>query len=457
MTDDKCPSFAFPAVSRKKITAAFDGGLLTSNSGVMLLAPIERRMGLARKIAALIADRRNPALITHTAEDIFRARIFAIACGYPDGNDLDWLRYDPGFMLACGRPPASGEPLCSQPTISRWENAPTLRDIIRLTYLLVDIYCGSYSRQPKAVTFDIDDTVDVVHGRQRMAIYTDRASPCHGHHDEYCFLPIHIYETATGKPVTMILRPGKTPSGKEARAWLRRLVRRIRTHWPKTRITIRGDSYYGRPEVMEFCENNGVDYFLGVSGNTILDALVEDNADDIRVRRLDNAEGAESTLRGYAETQYQAKSWKKARRVCARIEATPKGLDIRYVASSRTDGSAEYVYEVFYCARGQAENLIKLHKSQLASDRTSCRSPLANQFRLILHTAAYWLLLELRDAIPATHRLKTGEFTTLRLWLIKISSRISETASRIRISLASACPDAELFRFLAASLTSASP
>ena len=353
-------------------------------------------------------------------------------------------------MLACGRLPASGEPLCSQPTVSRWENAPTLRDIIRLTYLLVDIYCGSYSRPPRSVTFDIDDTVDVVHGRQRMSTYN-------GHHDEYCFQPIHIYETATGRPVTMILRPGKTPSGKEARAWLRRLVRRIRSHWPKTRIAIRGDGHYGRPEVMDFCENNGVDYFLGVSGNAVLDALVEEKADDIRVRRLEGAEGAESTLRGYAETQYQARSWKKARRVCARIEATPKGLDIRYVATSRTDGSAEYVYEVFYCARGQAENLIKLHKSQLASDRTSCRSPRANQFRLILHTAAYWLLLKLREAIPAKHPLKTGEFTTLRLWLIKIASRISETASRVRISLASACPDADLFRSLAASLTSASP
>jgi hypothetical protein len=450
MTDDKCPSFSFPAVSRKKISAAFDGGLLTSNSGVMLLAPVDRRMELAKKIAALLVDRRNPLLITHTAEDILRARIFAIACGYPDGNDLDWLRYDPGFMLACGRLPVSGEPLCSQSTISRWENAPTLRDIIRLTYLLVDIYCGSYSKQPKAVTFDMDDTVDVVHGRQRMSTYN-------GHHDEYCFLPIHIYETATGRPVTMILRPGKTPSGKEARAWLRRLVRRIRSHWPKTRITIRGDSHYGRPEVMDFCENNGVDYFLGVSGNAVLDALVEDKADDIRVRRLEGAEGVESILRGYAETQYRARSWKKTRRVCARIEATPKGLDIRYVATSRTDGSAEYVYEVFYCARGQAENLIKLHKSQLASDRTSCRSPLANQFRLILHTAAYWLLLGLREAIPAKHRLKTGEFTTLRLWLIKIASRIVETASRVRISLASACPDADLFRALAASLMSVSP
>lgn len=450
MTDDKCPSFSFPAVSRKKITAAFDGGLLTSNSGVMLLAPVERRMELARKIAALIADRRNPALVTHTAEDIFRVRIFAIACGYPDGNDMDWLRYDPGFMLACGRLPVSGEPLCSQPTVSRWENAPTLRDVIRLTYLLVDIYCDSYSRPPKVVTFDIDDTVDVVHGRQRMSMFN-------AHHDEYCFLPIHVYETATGRPVTMILRPGKTPSGKEARAWLRRLVRRIRMRWPKTRITIRGDSHYGRPEVMEFCETNGVDYFLGVSGNAVLDALVEDKADDIRVRRLEGAEGVESVLRGYAETQYRAKSWKKARRVCARIEATPKGLDIRYVATTRTDGSAEYVYEVFYCARGQAENLIKLHKSQLASDRTSCRSPRANQFRLVLHTAAYWLLLKLREAIPATHRLKTGEFTTLRLWLIKIASRISETASRVRISLASACPDADLFRMLAAGLASGSP
>jgi hypothetical protein len=446
MSDDRELPFIFPAVSRKKITAAFDGGRLTSDSGVMLLSLAERRMGLAARLASLIHDPRNPGDVTHTVADILRARVLAIACGYEDGADLDWLRRDPGFKLACGRLPDSGKDLCSQPTVSRWENAPTLKEIIRLTYLLADLYCESFPTPPKSVTFDIDDTVDVVHGRQQMCLFN-------AHHDEYCFQPIHIYDVATGRPVAMILRPGKTPSGKEIRGWLRRLLRRIRQHWPKTRVTIRGDSHYGRREVMDFCETNGLDYVFGLSGNRVLAAQVEEKADDIRTRR---ATGSEPVLRGYAETQYQAKSWTKARRVCARIEASPEGLDIRYVVTNR-DGSAEYVYESSYCARGQAENLIKLHKSQLASDRTSCRSPLANQFRLILHTAAYWLLLKVREAIPAKSSLKTAEFATLRLRLIKIAGRIVETASRVRVALASACPDAELFRLIAVALVPASP
>jgi len=157
-------------------------------------------------------------------------------------------------------------------------------------------------------------------------------------------------------------------------------------------------------------------------------------------------------LRGYAQTNYATKSWKVGRRVCARIEATELGLDIRYVVTNIATGSAEHIYDTLYCARGQMENLIKLHKSQLASDRTSCRAPLANQMRLILHTAAYWLMLELRDAIRKTHPLAVAEFVTLREKLLKIGARIIETASRIKLALATACPQAGLFRYLAGAL-----
>src|SRR5271165_2080645 len=159
--------FHFPAVGRKKVTAAFDGGRITSDGGVMLLAAAERRLGVADRLAALIADPRNPLLVTHSVADILRARILAIACGYEDADDLDRLRTDPGFKLACGRLPDSGRDLCSQPTMSRWENAPTLREIICLTYALVDIWCRSYQKPPLSVVLDIDDTVDVVLGHQQ--------------------------------------------------------------------------------------------------------------------------------------------------------------------------------------------------------------------------------------------------------------------------------------------------
>jgi hypothetical protein len=297
------------------------------------------------------------------------------------------------------------------------------------------------------VTLDIDDTLDVVHGRQQLSLFN-------AHYDERCFLPIHVYDTATSRPVAVLLRPGKTPSGPQVRGHLRRLLRRIRRHWPRTHITLRGDGHYGRPEVMAFCEAEGIDYVFGLPTNTVLRAAVEDAADDVRVRR---AEENAPVLRRYAETRYAAKSWSRERRVVARVEATTLGLDIRFAVTSFARGSAEWVYDGLYCARGQAENLVKLHKTQLASDRTSCRSPLANQVRLVLHTAAYWLLLALRDRIPRPHELAGAEFATLRLHLLKVAGRVIETASRVRIAFAAACPHAVLFRGLARSFHPAGP
>jgi hypothetical protein len=228
-------------------------------------------------------------------------------------------------------------------------------------------------------------------------------------------------------------------------AHLRRLVRRIRRHWPNTVITIRGDSHYGRREAMDWCEENAVQYVFGLSKNETLDALVFAKADEVRTRR---AIGNLDAVRDFTETRYAAKSWSHPRRVVARIEATRKGLDIRYVVTSIARCDAASLYSGIYCARGQAENLIKRHKSQLASDRTSCRSPLANQMRLILHTAAYWLMRSMHDAIPRPHSLAKSEFSTLRLRLLKVAVRIRETATRIRLAFATNCPDAALFRGL---------
>ena len=452
MFDDTFLPFSFPAVARKKVTAAFDGGRLTSDGGVMLVAAAERRLRIADRLAGLITDRRNPLLITHRVADILRARMLAIACGYEDADDLDYLRTDPGFKLACGRLPDSGNDLCSQPTMSRWENMPSRREVIRLSYAMVDLYCASYPRPPRAVTLDIDDTVDVVHGYQQLSLFN-------AHYDERCFQPIHVYDTATSRPVAFLLRPGKTPSGVEIRSHLRRLIRRIRQHWPHTRITIRGDSHYGRPEVMAWCEAHDINYILGLAGNKLVRRLFDAAADDVCVRRAEAPKGSvmELAVRRFAEAHYGAKSWGCTRRVAARIEASTMGLDIRYVVTNLKAGSAEWLYDTLYCARGQAENLIKLHKSQLASDRTSCRSPLANQFRLILHTAAYWLMLTVRDAIPQAAKLAGCEFTTLRMRLIKIAARITETATRVRIAFATACPEAALFRTIAYSVQIAGP
>jgi len=441
-TDDTLLPFSLPSICQKKVTAAFDGGRISSDGGVLLLAGVDKRLGLIDTLAGIIPDHRDQGLITHTMSDILRARIFAIACGYADADDLDDLRKDPAFKLACGRLPESGNDLHSQPTMSRWENAPDRRTLIRMARAMVDLWCKSHPRPPKAITLDIDDTSDTVHGHQQLSLFN-------AHYDEQCFLPIHVYDAATGHCVVTILRPGKTPDGKEVRAHLRRLIRRIRLHWPHTVITIRGDGHYGRREAMAWCENNGIQYVFGLSKNETLDALVYAKADEVRTRR---AKGKLDMLRDYTETRYAAKSWPHPRRVVARFEATLKGFDARYVVTNIAHCGAQWLYDSLYCARGQAENLIKRHKSQLASDRTSCRSPLANQMRLILHTAAYWLMLAVRHAIPRPQPLASGEFSTIRLRLLKIAVRIKETASRVRLAFASNCPDAALFHGLVGTL-----
>jgi Transposase DDE domain group 1 len=441
---DSVPGFDFPAVARKKVTAAFDGGRITSDGGVLLLAQAEREMRICARLAACIADRRDQSRVVHALPDILRARVLAIACGYEDADDLDALRNDAGFRLALGKLPRSGPGLVSQPTMSRWENAPTTRELARMMKAMIAIYCASYPTPPEAVTLDIDDTCDVVHGYQQLSFWN-------GHYGERCFLPIHVYDTATGRPVAMLLRTGKTPTGAEAAGHIRRLVRQIRCHWPTTRITIRGDGHYARPEVMDWCEAGGVDYILGLPTNAVLraDPVIVTATDACATKRAINQY---PVLRNYAETRYGAKSWACQRRVVARIEASTLGMDIRYVVTSLAAGSAENIYDTLYCARGRAENLIKLHKSQLASDRTSCRSANANQLRLILHTAAFWLMWRIQQEIPKTSALAAAEFATLRLRLLKVAARIIESATRIRIAFASACPEAALFRAIASAL-----
>src|SRR5579863_4882663 len=205
---------------------------------------------------------------------------------------------------------------------------------------------------------------------------------------------------------------------------------------------------------MTWCENNGIAYIFGLSGTKPLARKVDEVADDIRTRRaIENL----PVLRGYTETRHKAKSWDRERRTVARIEATPLGLDIRFVVTNLECGSPEWIYDSLYCARGQAENLIKLHKTQLSSDRTSCRSAVANQVRLVLHTCAYWLMLTVRDAIPKPRDLANAEFSTLRLRLIKIAARVIETASRVRLAFAVGCPEADLFRSLPGALSALGP
>ena len=237
------------------------------------------------------------------AEEMLRLRMFAIAAGYEDADDCASLRYDPIFKMAVGHAPESDDPLCSQPTMSRLENAPSKIEIARLMAALVDGFCESYRRAPSSITLDIDDTCDTVHGHQQLSLFN-------AHYDERCFLPIHIYEAASGKPVAMILREGKTPSGEEVGTVLKHVIKRIRRHWPKVHILVRGDSHYGRDEAMEWCEETeGVDYVFGFAGNDVLHALTREAADAIAALRVLSSE---DKLRGFKAFRYGAKSWARS-------------------------------------------------------------------------------------------------------------------------------------------------
>jgi len=270
---------------------------------------------------------------------------------------------------------------------------------------------------------------------------------------------MHIYHVGSGAPVAVILRPARTPKGTEVRTVIKHVTKLLRERWPNTRIVWRGDAHYGRVEAMEWIEENGdSDYIFGLPGNPVLDKQVAAVADNLIIH---HAKSSQEKVRTYTSFRYQASTWTRPRKVVARLECslqpdlggtTTNGMrqevDIRYVVTS-LKGSAQHLYEDEYCQRGQMENLIKLHKAQMASDRMSCHSATANQVRLVLHTAAYWLMLSVREAIPETDPLAKAEFATIRERLIKIGARVIEHLARIRIQLPTSCPEGRLFRAVA--------
>ena len=458
MTDDTLLPFDLPAVCRKKLTVDFDGGNQSSDGGLLLLRQAERKLGVCARLAAAMPDRRDASRIEHEMFEMVTARVSAIACGHKDAIDLDRLRHDPLMKITVGRCPESGAPLASQSTISRLENAPRKTEAARLTAALLD-QTGTTVKPGRQAIFDIDDTFCAAHGGQQLAFWN-------AHHDERGFASMHIYHAQSGTPVVAILRPARTPKGTEVRTVIKHVTKRMRKHWPKTRIIWRGDSHYGRVEAMEWAEDNDSDYIFGLAGNAVLDALVAQTADNLRFR---HALSRKEKLRTFTSFMYQASSWKRPRKVVARLECslqpdagetTSTGMrqevDIRYVVTS-LEGSAQHLYENVYCQRGQMENLIKLHKAQLASDRMSCHSATANQVRLVLHTAAFWLMHGVRAAIPKTSPLATAEFATIRERLIKIGARVIEHIARIRVQLPTSCPEGALFRTIARGLLPSGP
>jgi len=332
------------------------------------------------------------------------------------------------LKMACERLP-DDEPLASQPTLSRLENAVSRTDLYRLAEVMADAFIESYRTPPVAILLDIDDTEDTTHGHQQLALFN-------AFYDEYCYLPIHIYEGKSGKLVTTVLRPGKRPSGAEIVAILKRVVRKIRRAWPEVGILLRADAHYTAPEVIEFCERENLRYALGLTPNAVLrreaGSLVEE------AERCYHRE--RQPVRIFGEFSYGAKSWAEDSRVVAKAEHNALGPNLRFVVTNLECRSRRVVYEMIYSDRGRMELMIKDHKTHLLSDRTSCHRFEANQFRLFLHSLAYVLLHALRRRHLQGTTWARAQFDTIRLQVLKIGARVRQLRTRIKVHLPTSYP-----------------
>ncbi len=435
MDDPTLPLPGLSPVSGKRLDVRFDGGLLSSDGGILLLREVEQRLRVADRLAACIRDPRSPEHITHSLADIIDFRLMMIAAGYEDGNDASSLRVDPMFKMALDLTP-SDRALCSQPTISRLENLPDTRALLRMGRAMVDLYCDSFPTVPKRIVIDIDDTFDAVHGGQQLRLFN-------AHYDEYGFQPIVVFD-GEGRFITAVLRPAKRPKGTEIRAFLRRLMRAIHANWPKTKILLRGDSHYCCPEVIDWCRAGGHDFILGVAPTSTLRRHITDLETSTKARF--EAAPDDGKARRFKAFNDCAKSWSRVERIIARVEVGDQGADTRFIVTNLKKGSPRRLYEQVYCRRGQAENHIKSWKTHLAADRTSCSRATANQLRLFLHAGAYWLLWGLRTAMPKRSVWRTVQFDTLRLRLIKIAARVIELKTLIRIQWPTAFPNQQIIR-----------
>ena len=437
MNDPMLPLPGLSPTGGKPVVVKFDGGLLSSDGGILALREVEQRLRVADRLGACMVDPRARDQITHSLADIIRFRLLMIGAGYEDGVDANSLRSDPMFKMALDLTPSDRE-LCSQSTISRLENLPDVRALLRMGRAMVDLYCKSFSTVPKRITLDIDDTFDAVHGGQQLRLFN-------AHYDEYGFQPIVVFD-GEGRFITAVLRPAKRPSGKEVKPFLRRLLRALRANWPHTEILLRADSHYASPEVFDWCRKNRVDWVFGLAPNAALCRHVA-ALENSTATRFKAAPGR-GKVRRFGQFHDAAQSWSRVERIIARVEAGLQGTDTRFIVTSLEGGRAKHLYQRLYCARGQAENHIKAWKNHLAADRTSCHAAEANQFRLFLHAGAYWLLWSMRRVMPKHSVWRVMQFDTLRLRLVKLAARVVELKTQVKIHLPTSAPDQAIFTML---------
>ena len=441
-------SFGFQGCRGRKVTAAFDGGAITSNAGALLLRETDRRIELFDRVAACFTDGRDPRRTEHSLHTLVAQRITGLALGYEDLNDHDSLRHDPLLALLSGKLEGGRKgcaALAGKSTLNRLEHAPgdgksgryhrIAHDPEALQALLTDLFIESWSGRlpPSRLVLDIDSTDDRVHGRQEGHAF-------HGYYGHHCLLPLYVF--CGPHPLCAVLRPGNSDPAAGALHQLARIVGQLRRRWPGLGILVRADSAYVREEIMAWCEDNGVDYVIGVARN---DRLVRKIEPELLAARVESR-GRGRPVRILVEFEHSTRtSWSRSRRVIAKAEHLPGKPYPRFVVTSLPETvSPRIVYERIYCPRGNAENAIKEQQLDLFADRTSASRLPTNQLRLLFSAFASILMAALRRALAGT-ALARATAGTLRLKLLKIGARAMVSARRVGIAMDSAHPSAPAF------------
>jgi len=438
MTECTRKSLIFSRLKKQRIVADFEGGRLTSDGGALLLREVDRQLGLTASLATCVADPREPAKITHHLRTLLVQRIFGIALGYEDLNDHQTLRDDPLFAILAGQRPDPDQPLASPSTLCRFENSVRRESLARLSALFVAQFVASYDRPPKEIVLDFDATDDLVHGQQEGRFF-------HGYYDCYCFLPLYVF--CDDRLLCAYLRPSNIDAAKHSRAILKLLVERIRQDWPDTRIIFRGDSGFCRWKLLRWCERHDVGYVVGLACNRVL----QRQAAPFMQAAEEAFTQAGHKQRNFHEVWYAAGTWDRQRRIIVKAERLEKGPNCRYVVTNLTETPQE-IYEGCYTARGDMENRIKEQQLDLFADRTSCHGFMANQFRLLLASAAYVLIEHLRRVGLKGTEWAKAQVGTIRLKLLKVAARVVNSVRRVVLHFSSAYPYQALFRLLVARL-----
>ncbi len=422
----------FESLFSKEVIADLEGGQITSDAGGLLLRELDQRYRIAEKAAACLHDPRDSGKVRHDLLTLIRQRLFAIALGYEDNNDAATLAKDPAFKIMAGKAPESGDHLASQPTLSRFENRATAKDLRRLCDRLLELYLKTHPGPRKVIVLDMDGTDDPTHGRQQLSFF-------HGYYEEHMYHPLLVFDGRDGFPLAAVLRPGNTHSSHGALAVLKRLIKKLKKAYPEALILFRADAGFAIPALYRYLEGQPeLRYVIGFITNSRV--LVKTAPLLLKAQRQYQETGEKQRL--FTSFSYQAESWTKPRRIIAKVEYTHLGANQRFVITNLSR-NPQFVYDDIYVLRGDVENRIKELKLDIKADRLSCHRFLANQFRLLLHTTAYCLFWLLRHHLQGTE-LATAQVNTLRLKLLKIGARIRETSRRIWVHLASGYPYRDL-------------